>query len=110
MAKKSKTDNLEDFGRFNEPALLILISLADGPRHGYAIADDIENMTGARPGPGTLYGAVTRLESRGFIEPVASDSRRRPYRLTAAGLKALKARLAALESVARIGQRKLARA
>lgn len=100
----------DDFGRFTEPALLILISLAGGPKHGYAVTDDIEEMTGFRPGPGTLYGAVARLERRGFIRALESDERRKPYRLTAAGKKALRARLDALEAVARTGLRRLARA
>ncbi|MPY88834.1 MAG: hypothetical protein GEU99_13005 [Luteitalea sp.] len=67
-------------------------------------------MTGLRPGPGTLYGAIARLESRGLIEPLESEDRRNPYRLTALGQKALTARLAALETVTKTGQRRLARA
>ncbi len=98
---------LDDFGRFAEPALLILISLADGPKHGYAITDDIEKVTGVRHGPGTLYGALARLESRGFIAPVESTDRRNPYRLTDLGRAALRTRLAALATVTRAGQRRL---
>ncbi len=108
--KNQPTTDLEEFGRFTEPALLILISLADGPKHGYAITSDIEHVAGFRPGPGTLYGAIARLESRGLIEPLASDERRNPYRLTALGEKALRARLAALSAVAEAGHRRLARA
>ncbi len=108
MKKKQTTDDLEDFGRFSEPAVLILISLADGPKHGYAITSDIEEVAGFRPGPGTLYGAIARLESRGLIEALESRGRRHPYRLTAQGEKALRARLAALEAVARAGQARLA--
>ena len=100
--------NLDQFGRFTEPAVLILISLAQQPRHGYAIADDIGEITGDRPGPGTLYGALGRLETRGFIEPVASDDNRATYQLTAEGAQALSARLASMESVARLGQSRLA--
>ena len=92
---------LDDFGRFAEPALLILISLAEGPKHGYAITDDIEAVTGVRHGPGTLYGALARLE------PVESQDRRNPYRLTGLGRKALRTRLAALEAVMKAGQRRL---
>lgn len=103
-------DDLDDFGRFTEPALLILVSLAGGPKHGYAITDDVEQITGHRPGPGTLYGAVARLESRGLIRPLESDDRRKPYELTADGQRALRARLAALETVTRAGQTRLARA
>jgi DNA-binding PadR family transcriptional regulator len=111
MARKLKDDpELDEFGRFSEPALLILISLADGPKHGYAMTEDIAGVAGVRLGPGTLYGAIARLEARGFIEALDSDDRRNPYRITAAGEKALRARLAALQSVARIGQRRLASA
>jgi DNA-binding PadR family transcriptional regulator len=109
--KKSGADReLDDFGRFSEPALLILISLADGAKHGYAMTEDIAEVSGERLGPGTLYGALARLETRGFIEPLASTDRRNPYRLTALGAKALRTRLAALEAVTRVGQRRLARA
>jgi DNA-binding PadR family transcriptional regulator len=105
---KQKTEDLDDFGRFAEPALLILISLAAGPKHGYAITEDIEEVTGFRPGPGTLYGAIARLESRGLIQAIRSNDRRKPYRLTASGQKALKTRLAALESVTKAGRLRLA--
>ena len=105
-----KPEDLESFGRFTEPALMILISLAEGPKHGYAITMDIEQVTGQRPGPGTLYGAIARLESLGLIEPVKSTGNRNPYKLTARGQKALAARLAALEAVTKAGQRRLARA
>ena len=109
--KKADIDReLEDFGRFSDPALMILISLADGPKHGYAMTEDIAAITDLRLGPGTLYGAITRLESRGLIEPVRADDRRNPYRITALGEKALRARLAAIQNVARIGQRRLVRA
>jgi DNA-binding PadR family transcriptional regulator len=103
-------DELDDFGRFAEPALLILISLADGPKHGYAMTDDIEQVAGVRFGPGTLYGAITRLEGRRLIQRMESADRRNPYRLTALGEKALRARLASLQTVTRIGQRRLANA
>ena len=109
--RKSKDDpELDDFGRFSEPALLILISLADGPKHGYAMTDDIATIAGVRLGPGTLYGAIARLETRGLIEALDSDERRNPYRITAAGEKALRVRLGALQAVARVGQRRLANA
>jgi DNA-binding PadR family transcriptional regulator len=103
-------DDLDDFGRFAEPALMILISLADGAKHGYAMTDDIEEVSGVRFGPGTLYGAITRLEGRGLIQRMDSDDRRNPYRLTALGEKALRVRLASLQAIARIGHRRLANA
>jgi DNA-binding PadR family transcriptional regulator len=111
MMRKPKDDaELNDFGRFSEPALLILVSLADGPRHGYSMTEDIEAIAGVRLGPGTLYGALARLEARGLIEPLKSEDRRNPYRLTALGERALRARLDSMMTVARTGQRRLAHA
>jgi len=111
MTRKTKDDaDLDDFGRFSEPALLILVSLAEGPRHGYAMTEDIETIAGVRLGPGTLYGALARLEGRGLIEPLKSEERRNPYRLTALGESALRARLNSMMVVARTGQRRLASA
>ncbi len=106
--KKARTpDVLADLGRFSEPALLILISLAEGPKHGYAMTQDIETVSGQRLGPGTLYGAIARLEARRWIEPLPAEDRRRPYRLTGAGEKVLRARLDSLRAVAKIGQARL---
>jgi DNA-binding PadR family transcriptional regulator len=111
MTKKTKDElDLDDFGRFSEPALLILISLAEGPKHGYSMTEDIAAVAGVRLGPGTLYGALARLETRGLIEPLASEDRRNPYRLTGVGERALRARLAAMQAITRIGQRRLANA
>ncbi len=75
--------------RGNDPPLLILTSLAAGPKHGYALSKDIEAFAGTVLSPGALYGAITRLEERGLIEPLGEDDRRRPYRITAAGSAAL---------------------
>jgi DNA-binding PadR family transcriptional regulator len=109
--KKTDIDRqLDDFGRFSDPALMILISLVEGPKHGYAITEDIAAIADLRLGPGTLYGAIARLESRGLIEPVGAEDRRNPYRITALGEKALRVRLATIQNVARIGQRRLANA
>jgi DNA-binding PadR family transcriptional regulator len=109
MTKRARAEEeLDDFGRFAEPALLILISLADSAKHGYAITEDIATMADVRLGPGTLYGALTRLETRGLIVRLDSDDRRNPYKLTALGERALRARLASIQAVARIGQRRLA--
>jgi DNA-binding PadR family transcriptional regulator len=111
MIRKTKDDaELNDFGRFSEPALLILVSLAGGPRHGYSMAEDIEAIANVRLGPGTLYGALARLEARGLIEPLKSEDRRNPYRLTALGERALRARLDSMMAVARTGQRRLVNA
>ena len=100
--------NLSDFGRFSDPALLILSSLADGPKHGYGMMADIETMTGMRLGPGTLYGALARLEKSGLIQVLPAEDRRRPYRLTARGIAALREQLALLQKLATAGLKRLA--
>ena len=93
-----------DLGRFAEPSLLILVSLSDGPKHGYAIMDDTEVTAGRRIGAGTLYAALARLERLGLIEPLPADgSRRRPYRLTAAGATVVKTQLEGLRRLADTG-------
>ena len=79
--------------------LLVLVSLSDGPKHGYAIQLDIESFAGLRLGPGTLYGAISRLERDGAISPVKSEERRKPYRLTASGRSLLADRLEVLQRV-----------
>jgi DNA-binding PadR family transcriptional regulator len=98
---------LASLSRFADPALLILSSLADGDKHGYAITQDVEAISGQRLGPGTLYGALGRLETRGLIEATAPEGRRRPYRLTAAGRDALRAQLAALHDFSALGLARL---
>jgi DNA-binding PadR family transcriptional regulator len=110
MNRRDKTIDLDEFGRFADPALLILISLADGPKHGYAVTEDIAAFADVRFGPGTLYGAIARLESRGLIDALDADDRRNPYELTALGEKALRARLASIQAVTRVGQKRLASA
>jgi DNA-binding PadR family transcriptional regulator len=99
---------LGSMGRSAGPATLILSSLADGAKHGYALTKDIEAFAGVRLAPGTLYEALSRLEGQGLIEALASDHRRRPYRLTAAGAEALHAHLQAQRHVADVGLRRLA--
>ena len=89
------------------PPLLVLASLAEGTKHGYAIMEDIQRFANIRLGPGTLYGAITRLEERGWIRSVESQDRRRPYRLTAAGRHHLEEQLAGLDRVVRTGQQRL---
>jgi DNA-binding PadR family transcriptional regulator len=96
-------DDISDLGRFSDPSLLILASLAGGPKHGYAMMEDIEDMAGIRLGPGTLYGALARLERRGLIEPLTAEDRRRPYRLTQRGAVALREQLISLEQFAATG-------
>jgi DNA-binding PadR family transcriptional regulator len=100
-------EGLTEFGRFAEPSLYILVSLSDGPKHGYAIMTDVEEISGVPLGPGTLYGALARLEQRSLIEALEPDQRRRPYRLTALGATTLKAQLDGLAGFARAGLKRL---
>src|SRR5215467_4084006 len=78
-----------DFGHFSEPALLVLASLAGGPKHGYAMVEDIARLSHIRLRPTTLYAALARLEQRGLVESLPAEERRRPYQLTEAGAKTL---------------------
>jgi len=96
-----------ELGRFSDPSLLILSSLASGPKHGYAMIQDIEAFSGTRLEPGTLYGAIARLERRGWIAPLEAKDRRRPYELTAAGRQTLRAQLPTLQRVAATGLKRL---
>ena len=91
----------------SDPTLLVLASLADGDKHGYAIMVDVEAFAGVRLGPGTLYGAITRLEERGWIRPTTSKDRRQPYTLTTAGRQHLEEQTVALERVVRTASRRL---
>lgn len=97
-----------ELGRFHDPGMLILISLADEPKHGYAMMEDIAALCGVRLGPGTLYGALARLERLGLIEAVPSEDRRRPYRLTSLGGTVLQERLDVLQSLVRTGRERMA--
>ncbi len=99
---------ISDLGRFSEPALLILSSLAGGPKHGYAIMMDVQEFSGTKLEPGTLYGALTRLEQRGWIESLPAEDRRRPYRLTAPGAAMLRQQLESIGEVVRAGEQRLA--
>jgi DNA-binding PadR family transcriptional regulator len=97
----------------SDPTLLVLASLADGDKHGYAMMEDIERFAGLRLGPGTLYGAITRLEQRGWIRPVksaparANAERRQPYTLSADGRRYLEEQLSELNQIVRTGLRRL---
>ncbi|GCE06170.1 PadR family transcriptional regulator [Dictyobacter aurantiacus] len=100
---------LPDLGRFSDPSILILSSLAGGTKHGYAIMEDVESIAHVRLGTGTLYGAIARLEEHGLIEALPAEGRgRRPYRLTAAGIAFLREQLTGMEALATLGLRRLA--
>jgi DNA-binding PadR family transcriptional regulator len=99
---------LSGLGRYSEPALLILVSLSSGPKHGYAITQDVDAIAGVKLGPGTLYGALARLERLGLIDALPADDRRRPYKLSNAGMAVLRAELDSLRRVAEVGLQRLA--
>jgi DNA-binding PadR family transcriptional regulator len=90
-----------------DPAFLVLASLADGDKHGYAMMEDIARFAGVRLGPGTLYGAITRLEERGWICGLESEDRRRPYRITGAGREYLEEQVASLSRVVKTARERL---
>src|SRR5271163_2610330 len=90
-------------GQYSDPPLLVLASLANGPKHGHAMIEDIERLCGTRLGPGTLYGAIARLEQQGWIRPLPAEERRQPYRITARGLRVLRAKLTTLQQFAKAG-------
>jgi DNA-binding PadR family transcriptional regulator len=104
------TREIPELGRFAEPSLYILLSLSEGPKHGYAIMTDVEEISRSRLGPGTLYAALARLEQRGLIEALEPDERRRPYRLTKLGATTLRGQLEGMRGFARAALQRLGRA
>jgi DNA-binding PadR family transcriptional regulator len=94
-------------GHYSDPPLLVLASLASGPKHGHAMIEDIAGLCGTRLGPGTLYGAIARLEQLGWIQPLPPEERRRPYCITAEGLQVLRAKLKTLQHFTKAGLRRL---
>jgi DNA-binding PadR family transcriptional regulator len=90
-----------------DPQILILASLAEGEKHGYAMMGDIERFGGVRLGAGTLYGAITRLADQGWIERVDSEDRRKPYRITGLGARRLEEQMASLNRLLKTAQRRL---
>jgi DNA-binding PadR family transcriptional regulator len=95
-------------GRFGEPGVLVLLSLSGGAKHGYAITADVLEETGVQLGPGTLYGALTKLVDRGLVAALPAQDRRRPYEITDAGRAALAAQLATWSRVVKTGKTRLA--
>ena len=93
--------------RFSEPTLFILISLAEGNKHGYAIMEDIENSYNIKIGPGTLYGAINRMEKSKLIEAIPSTDRKKPYQMTSEGRQYLQEKLKEIEIVTQLGFERL---
>ena len=102
-------DSVTDLGGLAEASVEILVVLSDGAAHGYAIKTAVERETGRTLGPGTLYAALARLEERELIEPLPSDDRRQPYRLTERGSQVLAAELTRLQALATRGLERLGR-
>jgi DNA-binding PadR family transcriptional regulator len=94
----------------SDRSILILTSLADSPKHGYALIKDIEDFAGIKLGAGTLYGALAKLERAGLVEALPADDRRRPYQITAAGRDHLRERLSQAAHIAEVGLRRIAAA
>jgi len=106
--REAKAEEDASLGHYSDPPLLVLASLADGPKHGHAMVEDIARLCGTHLGPGTLYGAIARLEQQGWIEPLPFEERRRPYRITPEGLRVLRAKLTTLQQFTKAGLKRLA--
>jgi len=97
-----------------EPVLLVLLSLAEQPRHGYSILRDVERMSDGRVAlsTGTLYGALQRLLNQGWIERFEEDEStrdRRAYRLTTQGRKILQAEVARMKQLTKVANLRTAK-
>lgn len=101
MARKTAS------GPATDPELLILSSLAGGPKHGYAVMQDLATFAGVDLGPGTLYTAITRLIEEKRIEPMEARGRQRPYRITSTGLGHLRVQLQEMRRLSNFGLRRI---
>ncbi len=79
----------------------------EGPKHGYAVMEDIAGHCDVRLGPSTLYGAIARLVENGWIEPLAASGRQRPYRITGLGETHLREQLVQMGKLVSLGLRRL---
>lgn len=93
--------------RLSDRASLVLTSLAGGDKHAYALIKDVQEFAGIKLGPGTLYGALTRLERDGLVERLPGDERRYPYRITGLGREVLAEHLAESARIAGLGLRRI---
>lgn len=103
MARKT----MVELAHLAPPGPLILVSLAGGAKHGYAIMEEIQALSGVRIGPGTLYASLARLERVGLIESLAAEDRRLPYRLTLTGRAVLRWHLTGVRAFAALGLERL---
>jgi DNA-binding PadR family transcriptional regulator len=92
----------------SDRSILVLTSLADCPKHGYALIKDIDEFAGVKLGAGTLYSALAKLERTGLVEALPAEERRHPYRITAAGREFLYQRLTESARIAEVGLRRIA--
>ena len=97
-----------------EPVLMVLLSLAEQPRHGYSIIKDVEQVSGGRVvlSTGTLYGALRRLLAQGWIEEFEEEENsrdRRAYRLTARGRKNLQVEVERMKQLTKVASLRIAR-
>ncbi len=92
---------MKGLGHFSEPGFCVLVVLLEGPRHGYAIGAGIQELTGRAPGPGSLYGAISRLERLGLVAVLPGDGRRKPYELTVEGAAEVRRQIEELDRLAR---------
>jgi DNA-binding PadR family transcriptional regulator len=106
-----------DQSPLSESTFYILLSLAPGPQHGYAMLKDVESLSGGRLrlSTGTLYGAIQRLLEQGWIEPVESEDAeptgrpRKAYRLTGLGQRIAEAETERLKGLVSVARRRIAR-
>jgi DNA-binding PadR family transcriptional regulator len=105
---ESKSKKHPSLGRFGEPATLVLLSLASGPKHGYALMTSIEEEMGIKLGPGTLYGAIAKLMRLGMIKALESEDRAKPYCITSSGQKAVAEYIRLWAPIIKLGQARLA--
>lgn len=89
------------------PPLLVLTSLADGPKHGHLLMKDIEAFAGVSLGAGTLYGAIGRLVERELISPLPVEDRRQPYEITGQGAAVLAEAVDEMSRVVDVGRARL---
>ena len=108
MRSRANLPSSSSNANFSDAAFLVLASLAGGPKHGYDMRYDIQQMCGARLVAPTLYAAIGRLEQLGWIEALPLEKRRKPYRLTPHGYKAFEAKMRALGQIIEYGAARLA--
>ena len=111
--KKPNHDDIDSYLPLPASAMHIVVALAGGDKHGYAIMRDIEELSGGSVtmGPGTLYGSIKRMVDQGIVEetderpdPALDDERRRYYRLTKLGERVGAAELARLRALLEAAQ------